>query len=140
MRFFYEFFLEFCICAILQLTIIEKFNEFWPTLWYVIAAGVCLAILALIAFVLSLFVHGGPWISGFYNRSTALKSSGYGRNRTRDPDFNGKAWLRDNPAPMIEPKGTYLISFDCGKKKEVLDLRKLYQADEQKDSKKEDLP
>ena len=61
----YEFFLEFCICVTLQLSV-KDLSEFSPTLQYFSSIALYLAILSLVAFVGSLFYLGGPWISGFY--------------------------------------------------------------------------
>jgi len=64
-RFIYEFFLEFCICSTLQLTI-RDFSYVSPTLQFLLAVVVSIATVALIAFVTSLFFRNGPWVSTYY--------------------------------------------------------------------------
>ena len=106
----YEFYLEFCICVVLQLSV-KDLSEFSPSLQYFGSIALILAILSLVGFVISLFYLGGPWVSGFYLPDTALKSAGFD-HRTRNPKFDGKQWLKDHPKPKIKPWGALVITFD----------------------------
>lgn len=97
MRFIYEFFLEFCICAFLQLSV-RDFGEFSPTLQFWLSVAVTGAIIALIAFVVSLlFCKGGPWVPSYYRRHTVLSS--LMQVRPIDLGFDKERYLREHPAP-----------------------------------------
>ena len=87
LRFFYEFFLEFCICVILQLSV-KDLSDFSPTLQFFISIVTIMAILSTVALVTLLFFYGGPWVPGFFIRETALKSA-WVEHRIRDPTFKG---------------------------------------------------
>ena len=110
LRYLYQFFLEFCICVILQLSV-KDLSEFSPSFQFFSSIGMFLAMLSLVAFVFSLFYIGGPWISGFYIPKTSLKSAGFD-HRTRNPRFDGKEWLRKHPKPKVKPWGAFVITFD----------------------------
>ena len=88
LRYVYEFYLEFCICVILQLSV-KDLTEFSPSFQYFGSISLFLGLLVLVGFVISLFYMGGPWISGFYIPNTALKSAGFDY-RSRNPKFDGK--------------------------------------------------
>jgi len=118
LRFCYEFFLEFCICATLQLTVVD-FTDFSPTLQFFLALSIFVALLASIAFVVSLFFKGGPWVPAFYATNTVMQSTLLDY-RTRNPDFDGKKWLSNNPAAPMKPWGTAIITFDFNKALNVL--------------------
>ena len=110
LRFVYEFFLEFCICVILQLSV-KDLTMFSPSFQYFSSIAMFLGILSLVGFVLSLFYFGGPWISGFYIPKTAAKSALFD-HRSRNPHFDGKQWLKENPKPKIKPWGGFVITLD----------------------------
>ena len=98
LRFLYLFFLEFCLCATLQLSVTFTLPEF-STVQFIIAIIVCTAMIALIIFVVILFFFGGPWVKGFYKKGTAVSSFiSYGL-RARDPSFNLEEWLAKNKVP-----------------------------------------
>jgi len=88
LRYLYEFFLEFCICVILQLSV-KDLSDFSPSLQFFMSIGCFLAMMVLVFFVVGLFLIGGPWIPGFYKPNTVLQSAVFDY-RTRDPKFNGK--------------------------------------------------
>ena len=73
LRFFYEFFLEFSICAFLQLSV-KDFSEFSPTLQFYLSVAVTVAIIALVSFVVSLCFWNGPWIPNYYTKGTSISS------------------------------------------------------------------
>ena len=66
LRFFYEIFLEVCICSIINLT--EKSGFQW-----VLSFISLIGILVFIGFLISLFFYNGPYIKGFYNKERELK-------------------------------------------------------------------
>lgn len=73
MRFLYEFFLEFCIVVMLQLSVVD-FSQFSPGFQYIFALAVLLAAVALVAFLGFLFFRMGPWVPGFYKKGTSATS------------------------------------------------------------------
>ena len=110
-RFCYEFFLEFCICAALQLSVID-FEHFSPHFQFWIAVAVACCIIALIAFTVVLCYKSGPWVSGYFVRGTALSS--YGQVRPVQEKFDLEAYLEEHPKPKIKPWGHFIISLDLG--------------------------
>lgn len=65
MRFFYIFFLEFCICILLQMSVADMTSTSSSVQFYgALALG--LVVIALVTFISSLFCFRGPWVSGFY--------------------------------------------------------------------------
>jgi len=113
LRYLYEFFLEFCICVILQLSV-KDLSDFSPSLQFFMSIGCFLAMLVLVFFVVGLFLIGGPWVPGFYKPNTVLQSAVFDY-RTRDPSFNGKKWLKENPAPERKPWGTMIVNIDLNR-------------------------
>lgn len=77
---------------------VKDLTSFSPSLQFFSAIALWLICLGLVAFVISLFFIGGPWISGFFLPNTALRSA-WVEKRVRDPDFDGKKWLKEHPAP-----------------------------------------
>ena len=73
LRFVYEFLLEFCICVTFQLSV-HDFADFSPTLQFGISAVLLAAIVGFFALIISLFMCRGPWILGFYTKSTSIGS------------------------------------------------------------------
>ena len=69
LRFVYEFFLEFCICIFLQLSVLD-FSELSPSLQFCLSVAIAIALIALIIFVISLCFFNGPWISNYYLKGT----------------------------------------------------------------------
>lgn len=66
LRFFYELFLEFCICAMLNISI---HSSEW-----VLGMIVLMAIAVYLAWLVSLFFKNGPYLEGFYDNGTAWSS------------------------------------------------------------------
>ena len=89
-------------------------TDFSPTFQHFLSIAVIIAIAAFVLFVFSLFLTGGPYVRGFYTPNTALKSAGFDYRR-RDPNFDGKAWLKAHPEPQTKPWGGTLIMIDCNK-------------------------
>ena len=112
LRFFYEFFLEFCICIFLQLSV-KDFSDFSPTLQFWLSVVVIVAIFALFAFIMSLFFCGGPWVSKFYKKGSS--SGSVWRVRPRNPDFDKVKYLKEHPVPPVKPWGRILINIDFDK-------------------------
>ena len=119
LRFFYEFFLEFCICIFLQLSV-KDFSEFSPTLQFYLSVAVTVAMIALVAFVISLFFWNGPWIPNYYKKGTSAGSIMH--KRPVNPFFNKDKYLIEHPVPERGPWGRILINIDldrilrCGRK------------------------
>lgn len=77
----------------------------------------CLAI-ALVAFLVLLFFKMGPWVPGFYMKGTSVAS--VNQVRDRDPDFDGKKWLKEHPVPPVKPWGALVINLDLTKLEKYL--------------------
>lgn len=114
LRFVYEFFLEFCICIFLQLSV-KDFSDFSPTLQFWLSVVIMVVIFALFAFIMSLFFCGGPWISNFYKKGTS--SGSLMEVRPRNPYFNKEKYLEEHPVPPVKPWGRILINIDFNKLK-----------------------
>ena len=65
LRFFYEFFLEFCIAVFINLSV-SDYSEFSPTISYLVSLVSVVLIIVLTIFVASLFFRNGPYIAGYY--------------------------------------------------------------------------
>ena len=98
LRFFYEFFFEFCICVFLQLSV-KDFSESSPTLQFWLSVLITMVIVALIAFVASLFCWNGPWISNYYSKGTSSVS--IWQIRDCNPSFDSAHYLKQHPIPKI---------------------------------------
>ena len=109
LRFFYEFFLEFSICAFLQLSV-KDFSEFSPTLQFYLSVAVTAAIIALVVFVISLFFWNGPWIPNYFTKGTSISS--FMRKRPVNPFFNTDKYLIEHPVPERGPWGRIIINFE----------------------------
>ena len=109
LRFFYEFFLEFCICIFLQLSV-KDFSEFSPTVQFYMSVVITVAMIALVIFILSLFFRNGPWIPNFYQKGTS--SGSFMRNRPINPNFDKEKYLNEHLKPVQKPWGRYIIHFD----------------------------
>lgn len=94
LRFVYEFFLEFCICIVLQLSV-KDFSDFSPSMQFGASITIAIATIALIAFVVSLLFYRGPWVSGFFLKGTSAYS--IAEKRPLNPEFDAKKHIRDNP-------------------------------------------
>lgn len=112
LRFVYEFFLEFCICIFLQLSV-KDFSEFSPGLQFYLSVGIVIALIALIIFVVSLCFKNGPWISNYYMKGTSASS--LMKIRPCDPNFDRKKYLKEHPVPKVKPWGRFIVHFDCNK-------------------------
>ena len=74
LRFVYEFFLEFCIVALINLSVVD-FNTIRPTYSYILTIVLVLLIGCLCLFTMSLLFYNGPYIPGYYQKHTAIKES-----------------------------------------------------------------
>ena len=74
LRFFYEFFLEFCIVVLINLSVAD-FSEVVPSISYALSILSAICIVGLIIFVSSLLCCNGPYVEGFYKKHTALKDT-----------------------------------------------------------------
>ena len=71
LRFFYEFFLEFCICCFIQLALVD-FDYTSPGFQWILSFILLLGITIYVGWLISLFFKHGPYLEGFYRRKTAL--------------------------------------------------------------------
>lgn len=73
LRFFYEMFLEFCLCVLINISIhkTDSFSSFGQWVLCIIFACV---ILGYMAWLISLFFYNGPFLENFYFKSTFFKS------------------------------------------------------------------
>lgn len=92
-RFFYEFFLEFCIVVSINLSVYD-FGEFSTDFSYSISIVLVLLLVGLMFFVLYLLFKNGPYVEGFYKKNTALK--GTWGVREINHDFDTYAYLKAN--------------------------------------------
>lgn len=108
----YEFFLEFCICVCVQLSV-RDFSDVSPSVQFVVSTLIAVAVLALLVFVVSQFWYKGPWVPRFYSKNFSFWS--IMRARPRDPDFNVKEYLAEHPRDKVKPWGRAIISIDLNK-------------------------
>ena len=85
LRFFYEFFLEFCIVVMINLSVLD-FSEFSPSFSYLSSLALILLIAGLTIFVVSLLFRNGPYVPGYYQKRTAWNR--FWGVRPVDPDFD----------------------------------------------------
>ena len=104
LRFFYEFFLEFCIVVFINLSVIE-FSDGSSTISALASIVLIVLICSLVIFVVTLFFCNGPYVPGFYVKRTALASI-WGL-RPADPSFDSYAWLKANRLNRRRKKGWY---------------------------------
>jgi len=98
LRFFYEFFFEFCICVVVQLSV-KDFSSFSLGFQFLLSLAVTVVSIALISFIISLLFCKGPSIPGFYLKGTAASS--VFEKRKLDPNFDAKKHLQQHtPAPI----------------------------------------
>lgn len=93
LRFFYEFFLEFCIVIMINLSV-RDFSEFSPSFSYMSAILILLVIVFVFALLICHFCCYGPYVSGYYMRGTLLQSL-WGP-RPINPEFDTEAYLKAN--------------------------------------------
>ena len=93
LRFFYEFFFEFCIVVFINLSVID-FSEVSPSFSYVMSILLTICVVGLAIFVISLLFCKGPYVDGYYEKNSALKDI-WGVRQT-DPDFDTYAYLKAN--------------------------------------------
>ena len=104
LRFFYEFFLEFCIVVFINLSVTD-FTEFSPTFSYLASIALIILITGLTLFVISLLFRNGPYVAGYYQKRTAwTKIWGV---RPADPEFDVYAYLRQNKAKRKKHRGWF---------------------------------
>ena len=68
LRLFYELFLEFCISAMVNISL-SHFNDV-----ELLSVFVLIAIVAYIGWLISLFFYNGPYLPGFYNKNSVYDS------------------------------------------------------------------
>ena len=112
LRFFYEFFLEFCIVVLINMSVMD-FSEVSPTLSYVVSAVLATLIVVLFALVITLLFCKGPYVDGYYKKGTALTHT-WGR-RPINPEFDSFGYLKANRKKFKKPKGWF--RFILGAKK-----------------------
>ena len=71
LRFFYELFLEICICALVNIALTD-FDDFSPGLQWIISCIVLGGIFVYLCWLISLFCCKGPYLDGFYDKITAM--------------------------------------------------------------------
>ena len=71
LRFFYELFLEICICALVNIALTD-FDDFSPGLQWIISCIVLGGIFVYLCWLISLFCCKGPYLDGFYEKGTAM--------------------------------------------------------------------
>jgi len=87
LRFFYEFFFEICLCALINIAAMN-FSGFMEGLQWAICLMICVGIFAYLAWILSLFCKNGPFLDGFYTKGTFLES--FWMARPFDTAFNAQ--------------------------------------------------
>ena len=86
LRFFYELFLEFCICALVNIAYVGAPEEGTVNIQWFMSLVIILGITAYVAWLISLFFFNGPILQGFYHK---LGLVGWLWNeRTFATDFN----------------------------------------------------
>lgn len=93
----------------LQLTVVD-FAEFSPSLQFSLSVLLMIGLTCLIVFVISRFICNGPWVPGFYSKSTSAKS--LLEIRQRNPDFDADGYLKEHPVTRVKPWGSFFINFD----------------------------
>jgi len=96
LRFFYQFFLEFCIGVFIWTSAADKAGSS-TTFNDISSALLAFVIAALLLLVISLLIFKGPQIPDYYEKGTVLKSL-WGA-RPLDQSFDAKAYLRANRRP-----------------------------------------
>ena len=112
LRFFYEFFLEFCIVVLINLSVFD-FSESSPSFSYVVSILLGILVTGLIVFVFTLMFCKGPYVPGYYKKQTLLTSV-WG-NRPLNPDFDSYSYLKNNKKKSKKRRGWF--KFVVGGKK-----------------------
>ena len=86
------------------------FFEFSPGFQYLLALALTCGVGLMLAFVGLLFFRKGPWVPGFYVKGTSITS--IEQVRERDPTFDSKKWLEENPIPRVKPWGAFIVDLD----------------------------
>lgn len=110
LRFFYEFFLEFCIVLFINLSVVD-WSAVSPSFSYVSTLIITILAVALVVFIISLLFCGGPYVNGYYMKRTVSNIWG---SRPINPDFDTYAFLKANKKQK-KRKGWY--KFNVGGKK-----------------------
>mmetsp|Transcript_288 Transcript_288/g.389 ORF Transcript_288/g.389 Transcript_288/m.389 type:complete len:196 (+) Transcript_288:2720-3307(+) len=90
LRFYYELFLEFCICALVNIALPFSGSGSVSVQWF-LSLAVLLGIATYIAWLLSLFCCNGPYLRGFYRSGTLVESLWAPRPYSSDFGATGKA-------------------------------------------------
>lgn len=73
LRFFYEVFLEMCLCVLINIAIVD-FDDFSTGVQWLTSVLVAVAITCYLLWLVSLFYCYGPFLEGFYVKGTYLES------------------------------------------------------------------
>ena len=84
LRFFYEIFLEVCICSTINLAL-ANFDAFSPGFQWILSCITVLGVFVFIGWLISLFFVNGPYINEFYGKGTVLESLNW--VRPINPEF-----------------------------------------------------
>lgn len=115
LRFFYEFFLEFCIVVLINLSVAD-FSSFSPSFSYLISIALLVALLLVTSFVVYLLIRSGPYVPGYYQKHSAW--SLFWGARPVDPSFDVKTYLRQNKQGPKKHRGWFRFIVE-NKPKEV---------------------
>lgn len=93
LRFAYEFFLEFCICVFINISIAD-FSQFSPSFHFLSSILALLAIFGSVGYIIYLFYNRGPYVDGYYRKNT-FSSSIWAPRPTNDA-FDAKSYIKEN--------------------------------------------
>ena len=74
LRFFYEFFLELCLCVLINLAV-RDFSSFSSGVQWLLSLCVATGVVAYCGWLISLFFYNGPFLKNFYKKGTLLRST-----------------------------------------------------------------
>ena len=91
LRFFMQFFLEICLCFLINIAIVD-FSSFSSGIQWLTSMLVLVCVCAYLAWLCSLFFRNGPFLEGFYNPGTYMAATW--RARPFDNTFEAQLKLR----------------------------------------------
>lgn len=118
LRFFYEFFLEFCIVVFIQLSVTD-FSEISPSFSYVLSILLVTCVVGLTVLVVSLFFCRGPYVDGYYQKGTA--ATHIWGTRPVNPEFDVYGYLKANKPKKKKHRGWFKIVTGSKKNAKVID-------------------
>ena len=83
------------------------FSEVSPSFSYLFSVVLLACIVALMAFVISLFLFNGPYVDGYYKTGTVLRNL-WG-TRPINPDFDVYGYLKANKPKKKKHRGWFKI-------------------------------